>query len=204
MWLKTMPNTKPAVINPCDAKTPVWWQHVTWMRGKVAKKVPAQDVNDLLQEIFLALLRNPVPEGAPTKAWVSKLLTNHIANYYRAAKTPNEPLEESLPEAPQQGVLPTETTVASWLQFYALSLPEKYRLPLIWADFEGKRMVEIAEALNLTVSGAKSRVQRARKMVGEALQACCRFEFDHMGRVTKWYPLPKEDGNASTTKKHPI
>ena len=40
-------------------------------------------------------------------------------------------------------------------------------------DIEGLSMKEVAEELNISVSGAKSRVQRGRKMIKEIILKCC-------------------------------
>jgi RNA polymerase sigma-70 factor (ECF subfamily) len=43
--------------------------------------------------------------------------------------------------------------------------------------------VELAKRLGISVSGAKSRVQRGRQQLKEMLLECCEFEFDRRGRV---------------------
>jgi RNA polymerase sigma-70 factor (ECF subfamily) len=46
----------------------------------------------------------------------------------------------------------------------------------------------VAEELGLSLSGAKSRVQRARRKLRAALLSCCRFELDRFGNVLDWHP----------------
>lgn len=41
----------------------------------------------------------------------------------------------------------------------------------------------MAERLHLSLSGGKSRVQRAREMLKQGLLECCRIEFDRYGGV---------------------
>ena len=48
--------------------------------------------------------------------------------------------------------------------------------------------VELAARIGLSVSAAKSRVQRARQMVREIIDRCCRFEVDRYGRVIACHP----------------
>jgi RNA polymerase sigma-70 factor (ECF subfamily) len=48
--------------------------------------------------------------------------------------------------------------VLSWLRPMAEELPEKYRQALVLADFEGLTQRQVAESLDLSLSGAKSRV----------------------------------------------
>ena len=63
------------------------------------------------------------------------------------------------------------------------SLPEHYREALMLSEIDGLTQKEVAERLSLSVSGAKSRVQRGRAMVKDMLFDCCKFEFDHRGNV---------------------
>ena len=53
-------------------------------------------------------------------------------------------------------------------------------------DQLNKTMVETARRLGLSLSGAKSRVQRARQMLHERLLACCRVELDGRGAIVDY------------------
>ncbi|GIU82563.1 MAG: sigma-70 family RNA polymerase sigma factor [Acidobacteria bacterium] len=50
------------------------------------------------------------------------------------------------------------------------SLPEKYRLPIILCDIEGKSYEEVAKILNLGLGTTKSRISRARGLLREKLK----------------------------------
>jgi RNA polymerase sigma-70 factor, ECF subfamily len=62
-------------------------------------------------------------------------------------------------------------------------LPEKYREAVRFADLEGMTQIELANRLGLSLSGAKSRVQRGREQLKALLMECCQFEFDCRGKV---------------------
>jgi RNA polymerase sigma-70 factor (ECF subfamily) len=66
-------------------------------------------------------------------------------------------------------------------------LPRKYRQALELTEMQGFSQTELAARLNISVSGAKSRVQRAREKLKEALLDCCHFEFDRYGRVIDYH-----------------
>jgi len=63
------------------------------------------------------------------------------------------------------------------------SLPGPYRDALVLTEFEGLTQKELAKRLGLSLSGAKSCLQRGREQLKEMLFDCCRFEFDRRGRV---------------------
>ena len=45
------------------------------------------------------------------------------------------------------------------------ALPEKYRLPLLLSELDGLPQKEVAKRLGLSLSAAKSRVQRGREQL---------------------------------------
>ena len=68
------------------------------------------------------------------------------------------------------------------------SLPEPYRQALVLTEFEGLTQKELASRLGISLSGAKSRVQRGREKLKQDLLECCRFEFDRRGKVIECEP----------------
>ncbi|HEX8735498.1 MAG TPA: sigma-70 family RNA polymerase sigma factor [Pyrinomonadaceae bacterium] len=50
------------------------------------------------------------------------------------------------------------------------AMPEKYRLPIVLRDIEGKSYEEVAEILNLGLGTTKSRISRARGLLKEKLK----------------------------------
>lgn len=67
-------------------------------------------------------------------------------------------------------------------------LPEKYRQALLLTDIQGLTQQQLADQLNLSLSGAKSRVQRAREKLKDVLLGCCHLEFDRRGQVMAYQP----------------
>ncbi|WP_226989193.1 sigma factor-like helix-turn-helix DNA-binding protein [Paraglaciecola arctica] len=66
-------------------------------------------------------------------------------------------------------------------------MPEKYGKPLRLAELEGVSQQVIADQLGLSLSGAKSRVQRGRVKFREQMMACCNFEVGQEG-ITGYSP----------------
>ncbi len=62
-------------------------------------------------------------------------------------------------------------------------LPEDWRMAVEMTEFQGLTQAEMGERLGLSTSGAKSRVQRARKRLKDDLLSCCRVAFDSRGGV---------------------
>lgn len=53
-------------------------------------------------------------------------------------------------------------------------------------EIEGLSQREMATKLGLSASGARTRVQRARKLLRAELQRCCAIVRDRRGNVVDW------------------
>ena len=62
-------------------------------------------------------------------------------------------------------------------------LPSIYKEAILLTEYEGLTQKQLAEKLNISLTGAKSRVQRAKKMLKNMLLQCCHFEYDKYGTV---------------------
>lgn len=87
--------------------------------------------------------------------------------------------------------------VLSWLRPMIDDLPEMYAVPLRMADVEGRSQQEVADVLSLSLSGAKSRIQRARVLLGESLRRCCEVEFGAEGRAVEFRRLQTAEDECS-------
>ena len=67
-------------------------------------------------------------------------------------------------------------------------LPAKYAQAIEFIDYQGFSQQDLAVKVGISVSGAKSRVQRARLLLKGLLAACCQFEFDVKGNVMDYHP----------------
>jgi len=153
--------------------------------GRVSDSDAAEDI---LQDVYLKIHSNieTLRESDRLQSWIYRITRNAITDYYRRVR-PQEELPESfaspLDEEPDAM---SELTVS--VKGMILCLPEKYRQALELTELQGLSQVELAARLSISVSGAKSRVQRAREKLKEAFLDCCHFEFDRLGRVIHYEP----------------
>ena len=73
-------------------------------------------------------------------------------------------------------------------QAMVAALPAIYRDALRLTEYDGLTQKELAQRLGLTVSGAKSRVQRARQLLRQTLLECCHFELDQRNAIISYQP----------------
>ena len=160
----------------------------------IAKRVRDEyDAEDLLQEVFLRTHAavHDVRDPDRVRPWLYRVATNVIADYYRERRLVDLPMmaDELAEDAP--GPDNANGEVARCLGPMIDRLPEGYRRALVLADLEGRSQKEVAEELGLSLSGAKSRIQRARRKLKATLLSCCRFDLDRFGNVLDWQPKGK-------------
>lgn len=174
-----------------------WRPFIEGLHAFIARRVPTQEVEDVLQDVMVRLHRgaSSLRDAARAESWVYGIARRAIADFYRARAASLERAE--LPEtgepagfeAPRKGFgsfhgsHSVHEEVLSWLEPMARALPEGYREALVMADFEGRAQSEVARVLGLSLSGAKSRIQRARRMLREELHRCCEVHLGADGEV---------------------
>lgn len=161
----------------------LWIEHKTRLRGYIAKRVRERDVvDDILQDVFLkahASLHTVKSHGSLT-AWLYRIAANAIADHHRGRKPSEEISDELAAPEPEPDYI---AELASCLQPLIADLPETYRLPLVLSKIEGLTQKEVATRLGLSLSGAKSRVQRGREKLRQRLFECCDIETGRHGII---------------------
>ena len=147
-------------------------------------------VDDVLQETYLRIHRyaNSLRQNDRLQSWVYQITRNALVDYYRRQRD-NVELPESLamPDDSDDDNLAARELAGSMRRLIGC-LPEKYQQALLLTEFEGLKQHELAEHLGLSLSGAKSRVQRAREKLRETLLDCCHVELDRRGQVLSYAP----------------
>ena len=146
--------------------------------------------DDILQDVFLKIHSHidTLKDDTKIRGWIYQITRNIIIDHYRTQKTEME-IPENLPVVDEISQNTTSQEIASSLRTLVEELPEKYGQALLLTEFQGVTQKELAQKLGISVSGAKSRVQRARKMVKDMLMQCCHFEFDRYGTIIDSHPI---------------
>ena len=171
----------------------IWHEFATklgqFIRSRVHDPATAEDI---LQDVFVKIQGrlDTLEDPAKLQSWLYLIARNAIIDHYRTRKETTE-VPETLPaEPPDDDVEMDELKAAFRRMIY--SLPEPYRDALVLTEFEGLTQKELAERLGISLSGAKSRVQRGRQQLKQMLHECCTFEFDRRGKVIECQPRSKD------------
>jgi RNA polymerase sigma-70 factor (ECF subfamily) len=159
-----------------------WNQTQGRLRGFIARHIKDRMLaDDIVQEVFLKFYTkvHQLKDGEKLTSWIYQITRNAIADHFRKSSRTMTPEDiewesetKSLNECAEQCVKELLST-----------LPEKYRQALELSEFEDRSQIELAKALNISYSGAKSRVQRARQMLRARVDEKYHIKTDRYGNV---------------------
>lgn len=159
----------------------------------------AATADDLTQEVFVKMQRHVAEVRDPRRlmGWVIQVARNVISDHFRRLR-PTEAFDEAHvaakatpPEADTREESRLREELAGYIRCVVQGLSPIYREALELTEYDGLSQVELARRLGLSVSAAKSRVQRARALVRATVDRCCHFEVDRYGTVLDYTPRPK-------------
>jgi RNA polymerase sigma-70 factor (ECF subfamily) len=140
-------------------------RHAPWLAGRLRAALPPPDVEDVLQETFLAVWRGAGgyrPRGTP-QAWIWVIARNQTALLLRRRGPVTAPLEQTLPA----GLDPADAAIVRADIAAALASPEGQVLRLMYV--EDRPVAEVAALLGVPAGTVKSRAHRARRMLRAVL-----------------------------------
>ncbi|PST95039.1 RNA polymerase sigma factor SigZ [Photobacterium sp. NCIMB 13483] len=161
-----------------------WLLHQDQLRRYVAKQLGDADLaDDIVQDVYIKASNNlhQLTSADKFKSWIYRIAQNRMIDHYREHQHFLELPEDLV--ANDDLVSDQHEQLALCLYPLIDSLPKKYAEPLRLAELKGMPQQEVANQLGLSLSGAKSRIQRARVKFREQLVACCDFEFNHNGQI---------------------
>ncbi len=143
----------------------------------------AADVDDVLQDVFVRVHRHADDLGgkAHVAGWLFAVARSALVDFHRRhRRTLPGPVAD---EGDVEAELAEHAGIAAGLRELVASLPDGYARAVTLVDLEGLSLKDAADRLGLSLSGAKSRVQRGRRMVRDALLRCCHFVVDRYGII---------------------
>jgi RNA polymerase sigma-70 factor, ECF subfamily len=173
--------------------TEIWEEFSDSLRRFIRKRVnDPQDAEDILQDVFIKIHNriDTLQDEQRLVSWLYQITRNTIIDHYRK-QHPWMDLSGLVVEDQVEVEPSPSAEIAAGLINFIACLPEKYRQALLLTEFEGFSQAQLAESLGISLSGAKSQVQRGRAQLRQALLECCHFEFDRRGNLQDY--IPRQD-----------
>ncbi|WP_298737443.1 RNA polymerase sigma factor SigZ [uncultured Chitinophaga sp.] len=166
---------------------PLWGQFNTELKRFICRKTGHEDhCQDLLQDLYLKIFVNQakIEKAQNVRAYIFQMAHNVLTDHHRRTARKNVLSADAIPDLELATEEPgQEYSLAGCLRSMIDTLPEIYRQALISTELDGLTQKQFAEKVGISLSGAKSRVQRAREKLKEEILKCCRYEFDKYGNI---------------------
>jgi RNA polymerase sigma-70 factor (ECF subfamily) len=165
-----------------------WSLHEPELRGWARRRlVNVADVEDFLQDVFIKALRQGMQFCSiqNARAWLYEVARNTLADRLRIAREFVE-LPDDLPNAPNE--LAVVDALTACLPRVLSELHEDDRDVITCCDLQGMSQAAYAQKIGLSLSAAKSRLQRARVRMKQQMTQACQVQLDDSGQVADFVP----------------
>lgn len=162
----------------------IWMEFHKEIKRFVISKIKDKDLaNDILQEVFLKVHSkiNTLKSDDKIKPWLYQVTRNIITDHFRKQKFSVDVDSIDLQEG-NETQSPNEKFTAC-VQPHINKLPLIYKEALTKTEFQNYSQLQLAEELNISYSGAKSRVQRAKELLKSYFKQCCNITSDKYGNI---------------------
>lgn len=145
-----------------------------------------EDAEDILQEVFIKIHTKigTLRDKNRIQSWIYTITRNTIIDYYRSGKTTyelSETLLETLPATEDSIENDAVSELTQCVKTLVNYLPDKYRDALTLTEYQGLTLKKMGKQLGLSLSGAKSRVRRAREKLKRMLLQGCHHQLEQNG-----------------------
>ena len=177
----------------------IWEQFSERLRRFILARVSNKnDAEDILQDVYLKvhLGIGGLKRRDRVEPWIYQIARHAVVDHYRrrgaraetTALSSDPPMARDEPDDGEAAVAELSRCIRPMID----ALPEAYKQAILLTEYRGFTQKRVAESLGLSLSGAKSRVQRAREKLKKSLQECCHVDFDRRGNVFDYQPLASD------------
>ena len=182
-----------------------WVETLDRVRAFVAARVGDPELAaDITQDVVVRSIASGALDRADNPAaWLYRSARNAVIDHYRTRRTHDSfDGDDAWPDPGPLGGEPNDATreLARCLQPMLRGLPAAAREALTRVDVDGQTHQQAAAQLGLSVSGMKSRVQRARRQLKDRLEQCCTVGLDRTGGVSSYRPTEQSSCGCGTSQ----
>lgn len=161
------------------------------VRRYVAPRLAAADVDDVVQEVLVAIASAEAGRPRSLGAFAHGIAKRTVAEHHRRRAREHARLARLAVEPRGEDGEPlssVETALAGALAMFLHDVTPIYAEALRAVDVEGRKQSEVARELGIPLSTLRTRVQRGRQELRVLVRRCCEIETDVRGRVVACEP----------------
>ncbi len=180
-----------------DITENIWNDFHKELKNFIQKKVKDENIaNDILQDVFIKIIDNSdkIEKATSVQNYIYAIARNATNDHFRNIARNTDIENKFLPFTGEETQSLNTTIAECCIKPFIKQLPDKYQVALTKSEFENISQKDLAEQLNISYSGAKSRVQRGKEKLKELILACCNFPSDSYGNLRD-----TEDKNCGCT-----
>lgn len=140
-----------------------WYAHKDSVYRFAWRMTSASVAEDVLQEVFLSLIRTPArfdPNRAPLRAFLLAVARNQVRKRWEKERRWDAMDDYTFEAAPMD---PLAGEIADSVGRAVQSLPPLQREAVVLFEYEGLSLEEVARTVDAEVGAVKSRLNRARE-----------------------------------------
>ena len=167
-----------------------WKSFENQLRAYIKKRAPLSDADDIYGDVILRLVKHKDKFQAADNplAWMYRVTANVITDHYRKRSLEQKALKQAASDDTDvaSGVASHESAPAELARCvipFIKNLPAPYDEALYMTEIEGLTQAEAAKKHGLSLSGMKSRVQRGRAHLKQAILDCCQVQVNQRGNI---------------------
>lgn len=169
----------------------LWLKLGNKLKAFILSKIHDETIaEDILQDVFIKIHSkiDTLNDESKIQSWIYQITRNLIVDYFRSIKKDSQKIPylfESEEESPNEFMEETLQDMVKMID----DLPLEYCEALCLTELGEMSQKEYAEKVGISYSGAKARVQRAKKKLKDNLMKCCHYQFDRYGAVIDIHPV---------------
>lgn len=185
----------------------LWLEYQQAVERYILKIVKDRELTEHLSHEVLLKIYSSCCSGRPIRnfrSWMFQIAYNTCMDHFREQQKTTS-LKFDVPEQEEEQVY---EAAALFVAPLIRLLPEKYSTPLYLSDIQNLKQQEVAEKLSISLTAAKSRIQRGKKLLKELIMECVDVEVNTNGRPESFQvkkdckPLQEESGCKPANLPH--
>ena len=177
----------------------IWNEFSLDLRKFVKSKLKDSYIaEDILQDIFYKIHNNinQLKDNSKLGSWVYQIAKNSITDFFRQEQKAQEVLMELKKEKDFSLDNASNEILSYCMEFFVSQLPEIYKNAIQLTEYNNVSQVELAKKENISISAAKSRVQRARAKLKKIIK-----EYSHYESIKQGIDIQSLTENCPISKK---